>query len=163
MPSSADLLSIYQRLADLEGPGLSPTAALLNPGAVLTAFATFPTAADIASGVSYPYTSHYCETSTFAPAGIDPSQDQQTHVISTVLVYGEEGDPLAALSERDAVWRNAYRAWFLLHLRLTDKNVDMATATLTITPTSFDLFNKPQVGIKCSWPITTRVELPTGQ
>jgi hypothetical protein len=173
MPTDPTLLNIYGRLASLEGPDLSATAAALNPGdpsayppippAVLTAFATFPTKDDIAAGVPYPYTCHGCDVSVFQPAALDPSDNQRTHTMWAGLVYGEGGDPLAALSERDAAWREAYIAFFLLHLRLTDMNVDLATAIVTMEPLSFDLFNNPQIGIKISWPIRARVILPTGQ
>lgn len=165
MPSSADLLPIYQRIAALEGPGLSPTAAALNPGpppAVLTAFATFPTAADIVAGVPYPYTCHGCDVSEFLQPAIQ-GEDMQTHTIWTGLIYGEQGNPLAALSERDAVWRNAYRVFHLLHLKLTDKNLMFKDGMrMRAEPTSFDLENIPQIGVKFSYQITTRVYLPTG-
>jgi hypothetical protein len=162
MPTSADLLPIYQRIAALEPAGLTPTAAALVPGAVFTAFATFPTAADIANGIPYPYSCHGCDTSTFMQPAIG-GEDMQTHTVWSGVMFGELGDPLDALSARDAVWRNAYRVFHLLHLKLTDKNISFKEGMrMRAEPLSFDLENIPQIGVKFSYDIMTRVLLPTG-
>jgi hypothetical protein len=158
--AGADLITIFQSFATWEQAELISASV---PGAAdLIAFATFPTAEDVAAGLTYPYTCHGCDTSTFKRWTIgNPMEDEQTHMIWAVVVFGREGDPLAALSERDAKWRNAYRAGLVKHLHLGAASV-LEIQAITAGPTGFNLEDRPEVGIKFNIPIETRVELTTG-
>jgi hypothetical protein len=134
----------------------------------LRAFAYFPTKEDVTlpAVLEYPYTIHGCETTNYqrVSASDTPSVTVfNTHVIWAAVIFGKEDDPLDALSARDAGWREAYLEGFVKHMQLMAGDVALVAqmTLLKATPLAFDLFSRPEVGVRFDIEVVSRRRLTT--
>lgn len=168
MPAVVDptLDNIFAAMALWEQPALRTTGV---PGAsTLVAYKYFPTKAEFTAGLTYPYTVHGSDTTDYQKVSINNTPNaeiENVHTFWTGLMFGKDGDPLSSLMEWDARWRDAYQEQFVKHMQLIDPVTSGPLRAQMVlksaVPLSFDLFNRPEVGIKFSIEVWARRTLAT--
>jgi hypothetical protein len=158
--AGATLIEIFQAFAAWE------QTELVNASVVAAsnfhAFATAPTETDFTAGLTYPYSVHGVDLSTFKRLTLgDPMEDMQTHTIWTFLAWERDSDKTSVILDRNARWTNAYRAALVKHLHLGVAKV-LEMATITARFWTMDVEGRPEVGTRFDIPVETRVDLTTG-
>jgi hypothetical protein len=165
MPAGdAKLAQIYEAMAAWEQAEL--VSADVERASELRAFAYFPTQADVNAGLEYPYTIHGCETTNYQRVSVSDTPSVtvfNTHVIWAAVIFGRDDNPLDALSARDAGWREAYLEGFVKHMQLMAGDVALVAqmTLLSATPLAFDLFSRPEVGVRFNIEVVSRRRLTT--
>lgn len=158
MIGAVDIIAAKVAWETTEWGGLTPP---------LRAFSYFPTEDDIAGDLPYPYSCHQVQSSVGAPQSINhmgSTEDVQTHVIWTYIMFASAEGAAHLLAARDAEWRDRYRAGFLKHLMnsmvggggIAENTMGM------IEPVEFNLFGREEMGIKVPSTITIRQTMTTG-
>ena len=169
MPASVDptLDAIFQAMARWEQLALPTSSAPEAAG--LVAYTYFPTEEDVSAGpLSLPYTVHSADSTAYQKVSISntPSiETEDVHTFWTGLMFGKDGDPYAALSERDARWRAAFHEQFVRHMQLIDPvtggSLRAQMVLKSAVPLSFDLFGRTDIGLKFNIEVWARRTLVT--
>jgi hypothetical protein len=168
MPASVDptLDNVFKAMARWEQLAL-PTCGVTQSSA-FTAYAYFPTQAQFAAGLAYPYTVHGADVTAYEKVSINNTPNAEVeniHTFWTGLMYGQDGDPYDVLAQRDAQWREAYLEQFVKHMQLIDPatggSLRAQMILKTAVPLSFDLFGRTEIGLKYSIEVWARRTLAT--